>query len=93
MSGAQPEALRLAEMLEVGRHKENHDAGAELRRLHALNAELVEALEYLLASHADYTESQARGWPHRPGGYPDHDWSLRIDKSARAALAKAKAQP
>ena len=44
MSTQQPEALRLAEILELGSRQFNKEAAAELRRLHAINAELVEAL-------------------------------------------------
>jgi hypothetical protein len=67
-------------------------AAAELRRLHALNAELVEALGRLHASHMDYTESQQRGWPNNPAGYPSLEWSLEIEQQATAALSKAKEQ-
>jgi hypothetical protein len=44
----QPEALRLADVLECASnnwHSVNHQAGAELRRLHVANAELTECLE------------------------------------------------
>lgn len=41
MSTQQPEALRLAEILELGSRQFNKEAAAELRRLHALNAELL----------------------------------------------------
>ena len=44
MSTQQPEALRLAEILELGSRQFNKEAAAELRRLHALNAELLETL-------------------------------------------------
>jgi hypothetical protein len=43
-----PEALRLADQLEAPREDANHIAyvvAEELRRLHALNAELLEALK------------------------------------------------
>ncbi len=48
MTDKQPEALRLADILEkilrpAGIHK--HHAAAELRRLHEVNVELVEALK------------------------------------------------
>lgn len=44
---SKPEALRLAEILEGGSHQFNAEAAAELRRLHALCAELkhLEAVE------------------------------------------------
>jgi hypothetical protein len=41
----QPEALRLAEHLEDQGYYLDSDAAAELRRLHEVNAALVEALE------------------------------------------------
>lgn len=42
----QPEALRLAEALDAYHTRSIHkEAAAELRRLHALNAELLEALK------------------------------------------------
>ncbi len=41
----QPEALRLADALEQDRFDEPHGAAAELRRLHAVNVELLEALK------------------------------------------------
>jgi hypothetical protein len=48
----QPTALRLADALEawtLGKPTRHHKAAAELRRLHALNGELLEALK-LIAS-------------------------------------------
>lgn len=84
MSTEQLEALRLADRLE-GRyalHPEVQEAAAELRRLHALNAELLEALELVLkhekwhAAIADEVTPQARA----------------AIKQADAAIAKAKEQ-
>jgi len=49
MSTQQTEALRLAEILELGYRQFNKEAAAELRRLHALNAELLEALKEALS--------------------------------------------
>lgn len=40
----QPEALRLADILESWKGVVSNEAAAELRRLHEVNAELVEAL-------------------------------------------------
>ena len=46
MTDKQPEALRLAEFFEDrGFYRSELKAAAELRRLHEVNAELVEALE------------------------------------------------
>ena len=78
MTDKQPEALRLAEMMEDGRWQGMNDllAAAELRRLHEVNAELVEALHLLVAavdkdglatkfqrwlSKADYALRKAQG--------------------------------
>ena len=47
MSTQQPEALRLAEILELGSRQFNDEASTELRRLHALNDALeVQAKRY-----------------------------------------------
>jgi hypothetical protein len=55
MTDKQPEALRLAEMLEynaasgtISNRDEETDSAAELRRLHALSHEMGEALNALL---------------------------------------------
>lgn len=81
MSDKQPEALRLAQYFE--RETRWHppsvpqmQAAAELRRLHALNAELVEALRDLndLTRHPDY-------------GIP-----VWLSQQVSAAIAKAEAQ-
>ena len=45
MTDKQPEALRLAYVLEQGHDlRDEEEAAAELRRLHEVNAELVEAM-------------------------------------------------
>ena len=43
----QPEALRLADLLDGDPNSKTHhdEAAAELRRLHAVNAELLQALQ------------------------------------------------
>jgi hypothetical protein len=43
-----PKALRLAEWLDSAYEGEAQDAAAELRRLHAVNQELLEALKPLV---------------------------------------------
>ena len=67
MTDKQPEALRLAVWLDhYGCVEQAHQAAAELRRLHALNAELVEALrkalnEFSCLPHSlgyDFTHAQ-----------------------------------
>jgi hypothetical protein len=58
----QPEALRLADRLE-GRyalHPEVQQAAAELRRQHALNGELLEALQMALPQLIGRAERTAR---------------------------------
>ena len=65
----QPEALRLAELV-------GGNCGAELRRLHALNQELLEALEEL----ADLVDLI------RSGDYTPDSFTTQ---PARAAIAKA----
>jgi hypothetical protein len=51
-----PEALRLAEELGWQTHWKPH--AAELRRLHAVNAELLEALKAMLENGQDYTATR-----------------------------------
>jgi hypothetical protein len=48
MSTEQPEALRLADELTTPHMEVNREAAAELRRLHSVNSELLEALQNLL---------------------------------------------
>jgi hypothetical protein len=53
----QPEALRLAEWLDHHGEKSSHaDASAELRRLHELNQDLLEALEFVIRGVPDTWE-------------------------------------
>jgi hypothetical protein len=53
----QPKALYLAEVIEADPlSKSHHDAGAaELRRLHAVNAELLWALKWLCEMHSRFS--------------------------------------
>jgi hypothetical protein len=44
----QPEALRLADEFDATKSYMGAKAAAELRRLHKVNAELVEALDYVI---------------------------------------------
>lgn len=46
----QPEALRLAHVLDNYGHKDTDEAAAELRRLHEVNQELLEALKDVMYS-------------------------------------------
>ncbi len=82
----QPEALRLADILTAisedpmwACHGEidkitAEKAAAELRRLHSVNAELLERLKEVAA--------EAR--------HPDYDWSVALLKTVRAAIEKAE---
>jgi hypothetical protein len=86
MSTQQPEALRLAERLEnhfyctIG---EMDQAAAELRRLHSVNAELLEALKYFV----DFPEDTFDG---------NEDFAftmtvrMKLMREARSAIAKAQ---
>jgi len=78
MSTQQPEALRLADWLLDNVQNVSHaDAAAELRRLHELNAELLEALIWYVS------EDDVDG---RPG---NEFW---LDGKARAEAVIAKAE-
>lgn len=84
----QPEALRLAEVspyLEGGGEKSQWimDAAAELRRLHALNAELLDA--------ADMALNTLIGCCVSAGGVDDQKTILEAQGMLRAAIAKAEA--
>jgi hypothetical protein len=70
------EALRLAEWLDSAYEGEAQDAAAELRRLHAVNAELLAALRLIAAT--DPVDAAL-----------DPQRAVRV---ARAAIAKAEAQ-
>lgn len=83
MNTQQPEALRLADILDFGSRQFNAEASAELRRLHAINAALVEALKSERALRVI-------------GQHPDVHWeSLRdmrrsVYAATDAVLAKAE---
>jgi hypothetical protein len=80
MSTQQPEALRLAEILELGSRQFNNEASTELRRLHALNAELLEALKL------NYAELSSQWTPYIRA----NEKEVAAMKAARAAIAKAE---
>jgi hypothetical protein len=77
----QSEALRLADELDCASREDApvHTAAIELRRLHEVNAELLEALKQ--------TMTWIDNWS--PEFTYDPDWSIDEDK-ARAAIAKAE---
>lgn len=80
MSTQQPEALRLAEILELGSRQFNDEAAAELRRLHALNAELLEALKL------NYAELSSQWTPYIRA----NEKEVAAMKAARSVIAKAE---
>lgn len=72
----QPEALRLADMFEAGNCGYPSRAAAELRRLHALNQELLERMQTILnISLMD-----------------NGHWAKTIEAEAHAAIAKAQGE-
>ena len=80
----QPEALRLADVFEKEGYavftNDMQKAAAELRRLHAINAELVEALKLT------YSELSSQWSPYIRA----NEKAVAAMKSAREALAKAE---
>jgi hypothetical protein len=59
MTDKQPEALKLADLLDYAVGIEGYvrdEAAAELRRLHEVNAELVEAIKATLSDDQPYIE-------------------------------------
>ena len=84
MSAQQPEAMRLADALMMGDAMlpeiDLPDAAAELRRLHALNAELLEALKL------NYAELSSKWTPYIRANAAE----VAAMKSARDAIAKAE---
>ena len=82
----QPEALRLADRLHEywDSYDEEYQAATELRRLHEVNQELVEALEVLSGEANRFNVS---------GVYFNEEWmGHRGLDLAQAALAKAKGE-
>lgn len=85
MTDKQPEALRLAEACEHGYplSEDAETAAAELRRLHALNAELVQALEA--------AQAEAASWQQQASDRVDDAVEFgRQRDEARAALEEAQ---
>jgi hypothetical protein len=84
----QPEALRLATQLEKywgaeSGHDRERQAAAELRRLHAVNQELLEALKLALSAHGVLLLSDP----------PQDAWkTYGVEQKARAAIKKAEGQ-
>ncbi len=88
MTDQQPAALRLADELCAApeRSRTSFEAAAELRRLHALNAELLEALDNI----THYAECNVAAFK---SGRPYLDMTLfpSLCSAARAAIAKGEA--
>jgi len=85
MSTQQPEALRLAELLEGGPRRSGDGAiAAELRRLHALNAELLEALKKCQFALEPYDDIKPRDWK------TDRERLAAAHQVAIEALSKAE---
>lgn len=87
MTTKQPEALRLAELLTADEWPAHmtlvsyaRECVAELRRLHALNAELLEALKL------NYAELSSKWTPYIRANAAE----VAAMKSARDAIAKAE---
>jgi hypothetical protein len=90
----QPEALRLADALDSAPYSSGctNEAADELRRLHAVNAELLEALRqsadlaeywFLREDRRNLSESEHKTW-HALG------YGSSAYKAARAAIKKAE---
>ena len=85
MSTQQPEALRLAELLEGGPRRSGDGAiAAELRRLHAINAELLEALKKCQFALEPYDDIKPRDWK------TDRERLAAAHQVAIEALSKAE---
>ena len=79
----QTEALRLADALTEKEYPPRRAAAAELRRLHAVNAQLLDALELALRSHGLMLLSDP----------PQDAWkTYGVEAKARAAIAAAKGE-
>lgn len=83
MTDKQPEALRLAKIIDEGsKNAYGRQAAAELRRLHEVNMELVEALR--TAKHA----MSMRNWNWN--SVASDDFQRETYKTIEAAIAKVQ---
>ena len=89
MSTQQPEALRLADILDGGSRQFNAEASAELRRLHAINAELVVALKECVEDSEQAVSDYLQKYGHNYRPERLTAMSETVAK-ARAAIAKAE---
>ena len=98
MTDTKPEALRLAEWLETSPYHHDKLVAAELRRLHEVNAELLEALKQLeliardddvwLIMRANIKNQVGAGSIRLTGVYAD-EMQMRFE-IINAAIAKAE---
>ena len=82
MTDKQPEALRLAELLDLfGCDANDLKAAAELRRLHEVNAELVEALRLMNieCQHLHHAKKDQHGY----------DVACSVVERIKTSIAKA----
>jgi hypothetical protein len=79
----QPEALRLADWMETFNYPKMEESAAELRRLHAVNAQLLEALEWIANRCPEQMLKQPLHTVHQEAVYD-------AGACARAAIAAAK---
>ena len=83
MTDKQPEALRLAEILEgyYAGYMNTKEAAAELRRLHEVNAELVEALRLMNieCQHLHHAKKDQHGY----------DVACSVVERIKTSIAKA----
>ena len=90
MTDKQPEALRLAECLDdltFTTRGQATDAAAELRRLHAQNAQILEALRMNAQALAWLTNGKCRGF------HPKLPTANAALDAARAAIEAVEKQP
>ncbi len=79
----QPEALRLADWCDTYNTVQHDKAAAELRRLYAVNADLLQALK-------DATDA-IELWGTYASDYFQKKWDLQSDiNAARAAITRAE---
>jgi hypothetical protein len=77
----QPKTLQLADWCDLGVDPYDKAAAIELRRLHKVNQELVEALQLAIDSHGYLLMSDP----------PQDAWKYyKVESKAKAALTKAK---
>ena len=94
MSDKQPEALRLAdELVETPFQSTRYIAAAELRRLHAVNQELLEALTVIQSQFGSMAVADWRKWEELASPEEFERWvksrAAHMAEFARAAIAKA----